>query len=260
MIRDPHGRRKVRGIDVVTVVGKEPVAPFKKRWQIMSVGSGALAAGGVGPHVFEQLYMNLPDQERRGELLLRAIEAAHLGVERRDRVASAVVAENQLVAMRRRDTFLQRDLDERTQILFVRLDPDECFSHAGVLAQRSQIHPRLAELAGIPQQPSGFAAGLEIGRLNLPAQRLGQILQRRRQNHRQPQPPPSLHEPRIEQPMEILRLPKPFRQPLERRLRTDGLEVGFEFIELCGGHRAILDVAERSLVILAARIRQRYRR
>ena len=136
----------------------------------------------------------MAQQKRGGGLLVGSGPVEHGSFEGRDRVASAVVAQNQLVAERGRDPFVQRDLDHVLQVLVARLDFGQRRGHRQLVSHRSQIHPGLAQLSLSQEQAADLAASVEIGFFDFQTQRLGEIVERGGENGRQAEPDARPHQ------------------------------------------------------------------
>ncbi len=93
---------------------------------------------------------------------------------------------------------MHRDLDQILHVLVVGLD---LFQHAGDqlgVGQGAEVHPGLAQVAGVGQEQAHLAARGNVRLLDLAPQRLGQVVERAGQDHRQPELQPGPHQQRIE--------------------------------------------------------------
>ena len=235
----------MRCVDVIAVFAEEPIAAaeqFANRCccRRRFARFVAFMPGDFRAEIAHQLAVQMPHHHGRGRLLLAVAESRHFRIVGRDRVARAVLIDDPLQAERRCDTFAQCDLDQLVPIFFRRRKLRQRRGNGRRIAERPQIHPCLADFAGVPQQPSRLAARREIRILDFAAQRFFQVLERRRENDRQPEPPPSLHQPSVEKFVISLFGFEPFRQPLQPGFDADALrialEVGLQLVVGSGRH------------------------
>ncbi len=95
---EPHDAAQVGRVDVVVVVGEQPIAIGDQAGDGCFCGLLALLLRDVCNERRQQVAVQLANEQRRHELALSAWAPLHVGIEQRDRVANAIMIEHQLKA------------------------------------------------------------------------------------------------------------------------------------------------------------------
>ena len=141
----------MRSIDVVVVLVHQPIAVGHQALDGGLLRRLALLAGDFFRQAAEQFGVQVTHQQPGDLLPVLQRPTVHLSVEHRDGVADAVVVQDQLEAQARVDAFVQRNLDDLLGRLFVRRQRFQRGGHFRLLAQRTQVHPSLAD-AGVVEE------------------------------------------------------------------------------------------------------------